>query len=143
MPGRHFANDLARVRVHQQQLVSRLVQDQQQVLRRICCNKIATEEKDREKKNQDLAHGDAPDSEAVQNHFFYALQIIFRVHPNSVERRLSYVNVGPVLEKTQLLQPLGCLQLRFRQTAEKLKRGLSVSIETKVLEVLDRAAAIA
>ena len=62
-------------------------------------------------------------------------QILFRIDPNGVIRRLSHMNRDAIFEKTQLLQPLGPFERRLGQCDEAIKRSLAVRIKSEVLEI--------
>jgi len=41
---------------------------------------------------------------ALRKHLFHPLQILFRIHPHSIEGRFGHVNLNAVVEKSQLFQ---------------------------------------
>ena len=68
---------------------------------------------------------------ASRQQALHAMQVLFRIHPNGVERRLSHVNRDSVFKKTQLFQPLRLFQRRFGQRDETIQRRLAVRIEIR------------
>jgi len=47
-------------------------------------------------------------------YLFHPPQILFRVHPNRIERSLGGVDVHAMIQEAKLLQSLAALQFRFR-----------------------------
>ena len=69
--------------------------------------------------------------------------VFLGVHADRVELRRLDINIDPGLQKTKLLQPLRRLQRARRQGRKAIQRGLSVSIQPKVLLVFHRSKLVA
>src|SRR6266568_3688787 len=62
-------------------------------------------------------------------------QIIFRVHPDAVVGRHGYVNVDPILQKTQLLQAFNTFEGGFGQSDKTVQRRHAIAVDAEVFKI--------
>src|ERR1700683_3329224 len=79
-------------------------------------------------------HGTVEKS-ALPQDFLCTLQIFLRIYTHGVVLCFADIDRDSVFEETQLLQPFGFFQSRFRPAHKKIEGGFPVGIEAKMLEV--------